>query len=252
MSLKLGQITTIVMSSSETAKSVLQINDQSLSNRTVPDAMKGANHHNYSLGFMRISQRWKDLRKICNNLLFSNKNLDMNHTLRQKKILELSNDINNSIAKSEAVNIGKLAFKTTINMLSNTIYSVDLVSSSDKAGEFKELVTNIMKEVGRANIADCFPVLKVVDPIGIRRRTGEYFGKLIGIFQGLVDQRLKMRELNGYCGKSDMLDAMLDDENNAGEMYKDKIERLSVVCDFYEFNFLYHTFRTAPTHSFIV
>jgi len=91
-----------------------------------------------------------------------------------------------------------------------------------------------MKEVGRANIADCFPVLKVVDPIGIRRRTGEYFGKLLVIFQGLVDQRLKMRDMKGYCGKSDMLDAMLDDENNAGEMYKDKIERLSVVCDFYQ------------------
>jgi hypothetical protein len=44
-----------------------------------------------------------------------------------------------------------------------------------------------------------------------------------------------MRKLEGYCGKSDMLDDMLDDENNAGEMYKDKIERLSVVCDFYEF-----------------
>jgi hypothetical protein len=67
------------MSSAETAKSVLQINDQSLSNGTVPDAMKGANHHNYSLGFMRISQRSKDLRKICNNLLFSNKNLE-SHT----------------------------------------------------------------------------------------------------------------------------------------------------------------------------
>jgi hypothetical protein len=174
MSLKLGQITTIVMSSAETAKSVLQINDQSLSNRIVPDAMKGANHHNYSLGFMHISQRWKDIRKICNNLLFSNKNLDMNHTLRQKKILELSNDINNSAEKFEAVNIGRLAFKTTINMLSNTIYSVDLVSSSDIAGEFKELVRNIMKEVGRANIADCFPVLKVLDPIGIRRRTGHW------------------------------------------------------------------------------
>lgn len=216
------------MSSTETVKSVLQINDHSLSNRTIPDAMKGANHHNYSLPFIPISQRWKDLRKICNNLLFSTKNLDMNHTLRKKKILELSNDINNSAEKFEVVNIGRLAFKTTINMLSNTVYSVDLVRSSDIAGEFKELVTNIMKEVGRANIADCFPVLKVLDPIGIRRRTGEYFGKLLGIFQGLVDQRLKMRELNGYCGKSDMLDAMLDDEKNAGEMYKDKIERLSV------------------------
>ncbi|XP_058724144.1 geraniol 8-hydroxylase-like [Vicia villosa] len=228
MTLKLGQITTIVMSSSQTAKSVLQINDQHLSNRTVRDAMRGANHHNYSLPFLPLSQRWKDLRKICNNLLFSNKNLDSNQTLRHNKLLELSNDIYESAAKFEAVNIGRLAFKTTINMLSNTIYSVDLIPSSDKAGEFKEIVTNIMKEVGRANVADCFPVLKILDPVGIRRRTGEYFGKLLDDFRGLVDERLKMRELKGYYGKSDMLDTMLNDENKNGDKYEDKIERLSV------------------------
>ncbi|XP_045805044.1 geraniol 8-hydroxylase-like [Trifolium pratense] len=228
MSLKLGQITTIVMSSPETAKSVLQINDQFLANRKVPDGMKGANHHNYSLPFLPICQRWKDLRKTCNNLLFSNKNLDSNQALRSQKIIELYDDINDSANKFEAVNIGRLAFKTTINMLSNTVYSVDLIQSSDKAGEFKELVTNIMKEVGRPNVADCFPVLKVLDPIGIRGRVGEYFGKLLEIFGEMVDERLKMRELKGYCGKSDMLDAMLDDENNIGEKYEEKIARLSV------------------------
>jgi hypothetical protein len=239
MSLKLGQITTIVMSSPQTAKSVLQTNDQFLSNRKVPDAMKGANHHNYSLPFLPICQRWKDLRKTCNNLLFSNKNLDSNQALRSQKIIELYDEINDSATKYEAVNIGRLAFKTTINMLSNTVYSVDLVRSSDKAGEFKELVTKIMKEVGRPNVADCFPILKVLDPIGIRGRVGEYFGKLLEIFGELVDQRLKMRELKGYCRKSDLLDAMIDDENNIGEKYKDKIERLSVVCFIFFFVHFY-------------
>ena len=42
MSLKLGQVTTVVMSSAETAKAVLQSHDQFLSNRKIPDAMKGA------------------------------------------------------------------------------------------------------------------------------------------------------------------------------------------------------------------
>lgn len=233
ISLKLGQITTVVMSSPETAKLVLQINDQFLSNRKIPDAMKGFNHHEYSLPFLPISQRWKDLRKISNNLLFSTKNLDASQRLRREKILELYHEVNNCVVKFEPVNIGNFAFKTTINMLSNTVYSVDLVSSENKAEGFKKLVTSIMKEVGRANIADCFAVLKVVDPLGIRRRTGGYFGKLVSIFNGLVDQRLKMRELSGYVGKSDMLDTMLNDENNVGEMYKDKIERLSVVSFIY-------------------
>ncbi|XP_057445253.1 geraniol 8-hydroxylase-like [Lotus japonicus] len=229
MTLKLGQITTIVMSSSETAKSTLQIHDNFLSNRKIPDAMKGYNQDRYSLPFIPVSHRWRDLRRICNNLLFSNKNLNANEQLRCDKILELFNDIKKSMLKGEAVNVGRLAFKTTINLLSNTIYSVDLIRSADKAGEFKEVIVSIMKEVGRPNLADCFPVLKVVDPHGIRRRTGSYFERLMKIFKGLVEERLKQRKESGYNTKNDMLDAMLDNaQHNGSEMYKDKIERLSV------------------------
>nr|KYP69463.1 Cytochrome P450 76C4 [Cajanus cajan] len=229
MSLKLGQITTIVMSSVEMAKEVLLIHDQFLSNRKIPDAMKGANHDEYGLPFIPVSHRWRDLRKLCNGLLFSNKNLVASEGLRRNKVKELLSDIHQSSLRGEAVDIGRLAFKTTINLLSNTIYSKDLVHSTNKAGEIKELVANIMKEVGRPNLADCFPVLKVVDPHGIRRRTGNYFWKLLTIFKSLVDQRLKQRKDATYCTKNDMLDAILNNgQDNNQEMYKDKIERLSV------------------------
>ena len=133
--------------------------------------------------------------------------------------------------KGEVVDIGTLVFKTTLNLISNTIYSVDLVHSAEKAGEFKELVSSIFREGGRPNVADCFPVLKVVDPLGIRRRVGRYIERLLKIFKGLVEERVKEREESGYCTKSDLLDALLDNaEQNGADMYEDKIERLSWVC----------------------
>lgn len=109
------------------------------------------------------------------------------------------------------------------------MYSEDLIHTANKAGEFREIVANIMKEVGRPNLSDCFPMLKVIDPHGIRKRTGNYFSKLLTIFKGLVHKRLKLRENNGYITKNDMLDAMLNNaQENGQDMYKDKIERLSV------------------------
>ncbi|XP_061348879.1 geraniol 8-hydroxylase-like [Gastrolobium bilobum] len=229
MSLKLGQVTTIVMSSSDMAKQVLQTHDQFLANRKVPDAMRGANHDKYSLPFLPISHQWRVLRKSCNGLLFSNKNLDATEELRREKIQELFNDIHQHSLVGEAVDIGRLAFKTTINLLSNTIYSMDFVHSASKAGEFKELVGNILKEIGRPNLADCFPVLKMVDPHGIRRRTSNCFVKLLTIFKHLINHRLKIRKDTGYCTKNDMLDAMLDNaEENSRDMYTTKMERLSL------------------------
>ncbi|QCD89243.1 geraniol 8-hydroxylase-like [Vigna unguiculata] len=227
MSLKLGQVTTIVMSSAEAAKGVLQIHDHFLSNRKIPDAMKGANHDHFSLPFIPVSQQWRELRKLCNGLLFSNKNLDATVELRSKKVRELYSDIHHSSLKGEPVNIGRMAFKTIINQLSNTIYSEDLIQSAEKAGEMKELVTNIMKEVGRPNLADCFPVLKMIDPHGIRRRTGSYFEKLLNIFKSLIHKRLELRnDAAGYCTKRDMLDAMLNDAEHKMDIVK--IQRLSL------------------------
>ncbi|KAK7349015.1 hypothetical protein VNO80_23839 [Phaseolus coccineus] len=230
MTLKLGQITTIVMSSAETAKGVLQIHDQFLSNRKVPDAVRGANHDQFSLPFIPVSQHWRDLRKICNGLLFSNKNLDATQELRSKKIQELYSDIHHSSLKGEPVDIGRLAFKTTINLLSNTVYSEDFIQSSEKAGELKDLMTNIMKEIGRPNLVDCFPVLKVVDPLGIRRRTGSYFWKLLNIFKCLINKRLELRKDDaGYCTKNDMLEVLLNNaQNTCQEMNIVKIQRLSL------------------------
>ncbi|GLT62533.1 hypothetical protein SLA2020_351650 [Shorea laevis] len=44
MSLKLGRVTTIVISSANMAKEVLQTHDQLLSNRTIPDALRAHEH----------------------------------------------------------------------------------------------------------------------------------------------------------------------------------------------------------------
>jgi len=56
MSLKLGKVTTSVMSSAEAAKRVLQIHDHFLSDRKIPYAMKGPNHDHFSFPFIPVSQ----------------------------------------------------------------------------------------------------------------------------------------------------------------------------------------------------
>ncbi|KAK7313845.1 hypothetical protein VNO77_39047 [Canavalia gladiata] len=228
MTLKLGQVTTIVISSSDMAKEVLQTHDLLLSNRPVPDALSVLNHDQYSLSFMRVSPRWRDLRKICNNQLFANKTLEMSQGLRRKKLLELLNDINKCSEIGEAVDIGRAAFKTTINLLSNTFFSADFVHSAEEAGEYKEIVVNILKEVGVPNLSDFFPALKILDLQGIRKRSIVHVKKVLTIFRRFVGERMKTREGNVSVANDDVLDALLNlsQENGKIEMDKDEIEHL--------------------------
>lgn len=228
MSLKLGQITTVVISSATMAKEVLQTHDQLLSNRSIPDAIRAHKQHEFGLPWIPVSSRWRNIRKICNSQLFAHKILDANQNLRHKKVQELLADVHKSCLTNDAVDIGRAAFKTTLNLLSNTICSVDLADpNSDMAREFKELVWNIMEEVGKPNLADYFPVLRKVDPQGIRRRMTIYFGNMIELFDSLINKRLLARKVPDSIRNIDMLDTLLDiSEESTGEFDKTQIERL--------------------------
>ncbi|KAL1296287.1 geraniol 8-hydroxylase-like [Arachis ipaensis] len=208
MSLQLGQKTSVVVSSAEMAKEILLTHDHHLSNRPIPQSVSVLNHENYSFAFIPISPLWREMRKICNTQLLSHKNLDDSQHVRRNKMQQLLNDVHHSSQIGEAVDIGTLGFKATINLLSNTIFSIDLIDSTDAAGEFKHLVTNITNLVGTPNLADFFPMLKTIDPQGINRRQAKNVTKVLDIFDRLINQRLKLRE-NGFHSKNDMLDSLL-------------------------------------------
>ncbi|XP_050266103.1 geraniol 8-hydroxylase-like [Quercus robur] len=228
MSLKLGQVTTVVISSAAMAKEVLQIHDQHLSNRTIPDAIRAKRHDEFSLPWIPVSTRWRNLRRICMEQIFSNKTLDANQAIRHMKVQDLLADTHQSSLNGEAVDVGRAAFKTTLNLLSTTIFSVDLADpNSDTAREYKEIVWNVMKEIGRLNLADYFPVLKKVDPQRVRHRLAVHFGKILELFDRMVSQRLHLREVCGSKTNKDVLDTLLNiSEENSEEMDKTTIERL--------------------------
>ena len=72
----------------------------------------------------------------------------------------------------EAISIGTLVFGTTLNSLSNTIFSVDIFyPKSNAIQELKELIWSIMELGGKPNLSDFFPLLKPFDLQGIRRST---------------------------------------------------------------------------------
>nr|Q14T82.1 RecName: Full=Lauric acid 10-hydroxylase; AltName: Full=Capric acid 12-hydroxylase; AltName: Full=Cytochrome P450 76B9 [Petunia x hybrida]BAE97672.1 CYP76J1 [Petunia x hybrida] len=211
MNLKLGQLITVVISSSVVAREVLQKQDLTFSNRFVPDVVHVRNHSDFSFVWLPVNSRWRTLRKIMNSSIFSGNKLDGNQHLRSKKVQELIDYCQKCAKNGEAVDIGRATFGTTLNLLSNTIFSKDLTNPfSDSAKEFKELVWNIMVEAWKTQFGGLlsFPLRKF-DPQGIKRRMTNYFTKFLGLISGLIDERLKERNLRDNAN-IDVLDALLN------------------------------------------
>nr|KAJ0190169.1 hypothetical protein LSAT_V11C800445850 [Lactuca sativa] len=125
--------------------------------------------------------------------MFTDNSLDINQHLRRRKVQDLVAYCRKASMCKDPIDIGRAAFRTTLNLLSNIIFSTDLRDPYEDSGkELKELVGNIMFEDGKPNLVDFFRVLKKIDPQGIRRRMTHYFGKIFETFEELIEERLEM------------------------------------------------------------
>ncbi|KAK1383350.1 Geraniol 8-hydroxylase [Heracleum sosnowskyi] len=182
MHLKLGRVNTIVISSSTIAQQVLQKQDITFSSRFVPDALCACDHFKYSVAFLPVGPMWSNLRKIARSNLFSVNKLDANQHLRSSKVNELIGYVKKCSQSGQAIDIGRDAFRTSLNLLSNTIFSKDMADpNQDSAKEFKDLIWNIMVDVGKPNLGDLFPVFKKMDLQGTLVRNDDALDELIKI-----------------------------------------------------------------------
>ncbi|XP_061348050.1 geraniol 8-hydroxylase-like [Gastrolobium bilobum] len=212
MSLKLGNKTTIVISSPQIAKEVLHTKDNIFPNKIIPDAFRALDHHKFSVIWMPSSAQWRTLRKVCATNVFSCMKLDSTQALRQRKVQELMDYVKEKCKKCEALDIGEASFITMLNTISSILFSMDLGHyTSDESQEFKDIIFSIAEELGRPNVVDFYPIFRVLDPQGVRARMNCYFWKLISFFDGLIEERLRLRALeNESKACNDVLDSVLE------------------------------------------
>ncbi|KAL4200960.1 hypothetical protein AMTRI_Chr02g213740 [Amborella trichopoda] len=213
MTLQLGFMTTVVVSSSEMAKEVLQKNDLVFGGRTVIEVLKMRSYPEGSLVWAQTGPRWRALRRICTTQLFTPQRLDSLQALRCQKVHEMVELIRQA---EPAVDIGRAAFVTSMNIISNMIFSADMVNpNSGSAQEFRDVVWAIMEVAGAPNLADYFPMLKALDPQGLKGRCNKLFGRLHQFLNVKIDERLQSRERGGV-DRGDFIDAILDSKQENG------------------------------------
>ncbi|KAI3444653.1 hypothetical protein Pfo_001318 [Paulownia fortunei] len=229
MRLKLGSMTTVVVSSPEIAKIVLQKYGQVFSSRTTLDAVRALDHHKLSVAWMPVDNQWRKLRKVCKENMFSVQRLNASQGLRREKLQNLYDYVSECCSSCQAVDIGRAAFTTSLNLMSATLFSVDFAAfGSDSSQELRDIVCGIMAITGKPNLADYFPLLQLVDPQGICRKNTVYFKKCFEMFDEIIQQRLQSRRTSGYSTlKIDMLEALLDlNQKNESELSFDDIKHL--------------------------
>ncbi|KAH6787251.1 hypothetical protein C2S52_006803 [Perilla frutescens var. hirtella] len=220
MSIHLGSLYTVVVSSPEMAKEILQKHGQVFSGRPIAEAVLACDHNKISMGFLPTASIWRDMRKICKEQIFSHGSLEASRGLRRHKLQQLLDYAQRCCDEGRAVDIREAAFITTVNLMSATLFSTQATefdSSEDTRG-LKENVEGVVSIVGLANMADFFPILKPFDLQGIKRRAGVCFTNLLDMIEGYLNQRVEWRKAK-KTKHDDFLETLTDimeDEDNNG------------------------------------
>nr|QWK52442.1 cytochrome P450 76C9 [Isatis tinctoria] len=232
MSLKFGRLNTVVITSPEAAKEVLRTYDQTLYGRSSPNSIRSINHHEFSVAWTHPSSaRWRLLRKLSVTHLFSPQRIEATKALRMKKVQELVSFMDESSEREEAVDISRASFITTLNIISNTLFSVDLGSyGSEKANGFHDSVIGAMEAAGCPDLANFFPFLGFLDLQGNSKKIKLCTERLFEVFRGFIDNKTAEKSLRNIpkdTSNSDVLDALLDlTQGDEAELDNNDIERL--------------------------
>uniref|UniRef100_A0A7N2LMX3 Cytochrome P450 n=1 Tax=Quercus lobata TaxID=97700 RepID=A0A7N2LMX3_QUELO len=196
MTVRLGFNVTVVASSAKMAREILQKNDQAFLGRPSPDAATAQTNYDLS-----VTQGTASLQGSRHQALVVDGMV--------RRVVEASE-------AREAISIGTLVFGTTLNSLSNTIFSVDIFYlKSNAIQELKELIWSIMELGGKPNLSDFFPLLKPFDLQGIRRSTkmssltSAKNRAMRNLIDNMIGQRLEFRA-SGSPSCDDLLDVVLD------------------------------------------
>ncbi|KAG6382611.1 hypothetical protein SASPL_157709 [Salvia splendens] len=117
--------------------------------------------------------------------MFTARRLDGGKGVRREKVGRLVDYLRECRARGRAVDLGQAVFVTSFNLLSATFFSVDLI-------EFESDATQQLKETVEGRI---------------KKRSEFYFGRLLGVLGGIIDERFESRYMER---KNDLLAALFD------------------------------------------
>ncbi|KAL3642653.1 hypothetical protein CASFOL_013468 [Castilleja foliolosa] len=150
---------------------------------------------------------------------------NLNTHVRQKSVDELIEWIKRDVEKSNGnggtvgIQLHWFLFATAFDTVGNLTLSLDVTGMNhDKASEFFEAFLMFFEWLGKANVADFFPVLKWMDPQGIKKNTGKYLERLIGFTSEIVKERIVEKESGVVRERDDFLDVLLDEGGVSDKM----------------------------------
>ncbi|KAH7686992.1 Geraniol 8-hydroxylase protein [Dioscorea alata] len=194
MTIHLGAVTTVVISSASAAQEMFKQHDAALAGRYVYEAINLKNGNEGSVITAQPGPRWRSLRRLQNTMFFTSSRLEAMRGVRAGCVDTLMRRITAaSGGGTQPVNVSKLMFLTMFDHIGRIALSRDVLLDSDWdqiGGAFLYHASQIMELMGKPNSADYVPSLRRLDPQGIKKKMEFHIGSLLKLVSSFVMERI--------------------------------------------------------------
>ncbi|KAL0426493.1 UNVERIFIED_CONTAM: cytochrome [Sesamum latifolium] len=136
--------------------------------------------------------------------------LDAMRGVRAKCVDQMVRYMGDAAAKGLGIDVGRFFFLMAFNLIGNLIFSKDLLDPESETGaKFFYHAGKATEFAGKPNVADFLPMLKWIDPQGIRRRTQFHVKRGFDIAGEFLKERME-KGSSGEKKRRDYLDVLLE------------------------------------------
>ncbi|XP_002528644.2 iridoid oxidase [Ricinus communis] len=233
MTIWLGSMCSVVISSNEVARDMFKNHDAVLAGRKILEAMKGEGNNEGSMITAQYGQHWRMLRRLSTTEFFAASRLDSFQGVRSRCIDRMVQFVEEAGRNgTQAIDVGRFVFLMAFNLLGNLMFSKDLLDpKSEKGAKFFYHAGKVMELTGRPNIADFVPIFKWFDPQGIRRNAQFHVERAFEIASGFIRERMETMENGGSDEgkKKDFLDVLLEFRGHNEETYRFSSKTINII-----------------------
>ncbi|KAA3456030.1 Cytochrome P450 superfamily protein [Gossypium australe] len=159
MSIRLGNVPTIVVSSPEAAELFLKVHDVVFASRPKLQFADYVSYGNKGLAFAPYGSYWRTVRKWCTSQLLSSSKVELFEPIRRREVESLMDRIKRAAASGQVVDLSAKA----VELMENIMYRMIIGRSKDDKFDLKPLIQEILRLSGHFNIADYVPFLAPLD-----------------------------------------------------------------------------------------
>ncbi|XP_076899027.1 6,7,8-trihydroxycoumarin synthase-like [Bidens hawaiensis] len=210
MSLRIGRVQTLVVSSAEMAKEILKTNDLVFCTRPLLTGFRKLSYNNQDIVLSPYNEYWRQMRKICTLHLFSTKQVSSFCSVREEEVFEMIEGIKTQSSMKQVVNLNEASMDLTSNIICRVGFGKrpSAYNHRKEGTRISELMLEMQEVFGNFYYRDHFPLMGWLDKLnGSIARLEKIFKDLDEFYQEVIDDHQSQNQPNKM--NDDMVDILL-------------------------------------------